>query len=505
MTFPLPKTALLAGLIGAIAMAGPAFAQKRGGTLTVGSEAEFNGFNHAKAKIFNQNTLTPAMAVMEGLFAIEGKQIVPRLGLSLTEAPDRLSAIVKLRPNVKFHDGTPFDAAAVAAHYNWLLAPETGVNVSHIKPIKSVEAVDALTVRFNLHQPWTALRSALAIDNFVNTIASPTALKNDPEGFHRKPVGAGPFVFKEWRSGDRVVLERNPDYWDKKLPHVDRVIFRVMPDGNTRYASLKAGELDVSPITAANHVLDAKKEKVLVVHETVGGGALSWNFNNAKPPFDDPRMRQAATHAFNAKAFIDTYFLGTSVPTNDLMGPNSEWYCANLNWRNYDLPKARALVAQYGKSTEFELQTTTSPTGRRMGTILQQFLKEAGMNPKMKLVEQSQNVRIGAAGDYDLSIWRYNELGGDPDMVLTYYFGGDNPVSKHNPAKVNAILDKARQETDFGKRKKMYCEVAQLVADEAYQLIPVRVTYYAGAQKHLKNLPPLQNSLIRVRGVWLDK
>ncbi|HEY1090138.1 MAG TPA: ABC transporter substrate-binding protein, partial [Burkholderiaceae bacterium] len=104
------RTPALAALLLAALAAAPAHAQKKGGTLTIGTEAEFSGFNHVKAKIFNQNTTAPASSIMETLFAYEGKNIVPRLGLTLTEAPDRLSAVVTLRKGVKFHDGTPFDA-----------------------------------------------------------------------------------------------------------------------------------------------------------------------------------------------------------------------------------------------------------------------------------------------------------------------------------------------------------------------------------------------------------
>lgn len=489
----------------AAALASNALAQKKGGTLVIGSEAEFSGFNHSKAKIFNQNTMMPAMAVMEGLFAYEGKQIVPRLALSLTEAPDRMSAMVKLRQGVKFHDGTPFNADAVVAHYTWLLAPETGLNTAIIASIKNVEKVDDATVRFNLHQPWTALRSALAIDSLTNLIASPTALKTDPEGFHRKPVGTGPFVFKEWRSGDRITLERNPGYWDPKLPYLDKVVYRVLPDANTRFQSIKSGEVDVTMSGASNHTQDAKKDPTLKVHEFEGSGAISWNFHNKKAPFDDARVRQAVVHAFNSQAMVDTFFLGTTKPSVDLMGSASEWFCPKLNWRGYDLPRARALVAQYGKPIKFELVTTNNPAGRRMGSMLQEFVKDAGMDAQIKLVEQSQNVRIGITGDYQMDIWRFTDIGGDPDLVFSYYFGGKDPVSRHDPGKVNLILDKARQEIDPKKRHTMYCDVAQIVSDEAYQLIPVRVIYFGIAQPSVKNLPLLQNGLIRVRSTWVDK
>ena len=504
MTRSRPALALIA--LAAALVATPAYAQKRGGTLTIGTEAEFSGFNHAKAKIFNQNTSAPASSVMETLFAYEGKNIVPRLGLAFTEAPDRLSATVTLRRGVKFHDGTPFNADAVVHHYTWLMDPASGVNMSIMAPVKKVEKVDEHTVRFVLHAPWTALRSALALESLTNFIGSPTALK-DGEAFHRHPVGTGPFVFKEWRAGDRLVVERNPDYWDKKLPYLDRVVYRVLPDGNTRYQSIKSGEVDIGRMDVAEHVLAAQKEPKLKVHSYEGSGAFSWNFNNAKPPFNDARVRQAVVHAFNAKAMIDTLYQGTTKPTIDLMGPASEWHCPNLKWRGYDIPKARALVKEVGTPIKFELVTTNTPAGRRQGAMLQQFVQMAGMEATLRLVEQSQNVRVGLSGDYQMDVWRFSDIGGDPDLVLSYYFGGKAgaPVSRHDTTKVDAILEKARVETDFKKRHAMYCEVQQIVSDEAYQLIPIRSIYHAIAHPHVKGMPPMQNSLIRVRGMWLDK
>ncbi|MCT9118506.1 ABC transporter substrate-binding protein [Cupriavidus gilardii] len=506
-TSALRLAAMLIATCTAGAFSGGALGQQRGGTLTIGTEAEFSGFNHLTAKIFNQNTAAPASSVMETLFAYEGKQIVPRLGLALQEAPDRMSATVTLRKNVKFHDGTLFNAEAVAFHYNRLLAPDSGVNVSMIAPVKTVEVVDEHTVRFVLKHPWTALRSALALEGLTNFIGSPTALRQDPAGFHRKPIGTGPFVFKEWQAGDRIVMERNPAYWDSRLPYLDRVIYRVLPDANTRYQSIRSGEVDIGRMDTATHVLDAKKDPSLKVHSYEGSGAISWNFNNSKPPFDDKRVRAAVVHAFNSQAMVDTFFLGTTQPTRDLLGANSEWHCPNLTWRSYDLARAKALVKEVGKPISFELVSTNTPAGRRQAAMVQQFVKAAGMDARIRLVEQSQNVRVGLSGDYQMDVWRFSDIGGDPDLVLSYYFGGEagEPVSRHDTSQVDPLLAKARIETDRAKRHAMYCEVAQKVSDEAFQLIPVRVTYFAIARPTVKGLPPMQNSLIRVRAMWLDK
>ncbi|MEB2318941.1 MAG: ABC transporter substrate-binding protein [Pseudomonadota bacterium] len=500
-------TITLAVSILALAPAAASAEPKRGGTLTIGTEAEFNGFNHRKARIFNQNTSTPASAVMETLFAYEGQNIVPRLGLEFTEAPDRLSAVVTLRQGVKFHDGTPFNADAVVHHYNWVLAPDSGINSSMMSSIEKVEKVDDHSVRFVLKSPWTALRSVLALEHLLNFIGSPTAIQNDPEGFHRKPVGTGPFVFKEWRAGDSVTMERNPQYWDSSLPYLDRVIYRVLPDGNTRYQSIKSGEVDIGRMDVATHVVDAKKQSGLVVHEYEGSGGFMWNFNHSKPPFDDARARAAVVHAFNAPAMVETYFLGTTTVSTDLLGARSSWHCPNLNWRGYDLEKAKSLIKEIGKPVEFQLTTTNTPAGRRQGTMIQQFMEQAGMKMEIRLVEQSQNVRVGLSGDYEMDVWRFSDIGGDPDLVLSYYFSNKagKAVMRHDATKIDALLDQARVETDEKKRHQMYCDVAQIFSDEAIALIPIRTTYFAIAQPYVKDVPQLQNSLIRPRSMWLDK
>lgn len=494
----------LAVLVTGVLAANNASAAKKGGTLTIGMEAEFSGFNHAKAKIFNQNTTAPASAVMETLFVYEGDKIVPRLALELTEAPDRMSATVALRRGVKFHDGTPFNADAVVHHYSWLLDPKTGVNTSMLAPVRSVEKIDDYTVRFVLKSPWTALRSALALENLVNLIGSPTALKQDPEGFHRLPIGTGPFVFKEWRTGDRVVMERNPDYWDKNLPHLERVVYRVLPDANTRYQSIKSGEVDIGRVDVAGHILEAKKDPSLKVYEHEGAGGIMWNFNHSKEPFNDQRVRAAVVHSFNTKVMIDNYFLGLMHPTTGIIGTSQEWNCPTLNWRQYDLTKAKELVKDIGKPIKFELVTTNTPAGRRQATMVQQFIRAAGMETELRLVEQSNNVRVGLSGDYQMDVWRYSDIGGDPDLVLSYYFGGDRPVTRHDTSKLDPLLAKARSESDPKKRQEMYCQAQQIISDEAIALIPVRVSYFAVAGPKVNDLPPMVNSNIRVRTMWKE-
>ncbi len=495
--------AITAAIVAATALGSVASAEqpKRGGTLNVAVEAEFSGFYHARARIFNNNTTNAVVSVLETLFVHEGDRIVPRLGLELIEAEDRMSAIVKLRQGVKFHDGTPFNADAVVHHYSWVLDPETKLNTAILRPVERVEKVDDYTVRFVLKHPWAALHSALALEHLLNFIGSPKALQ-DPDSFHRHPVGTGPFVFQEWRSGDRVVMTRNEDYWDKDLPYLDQVIYRIMPDGNTRFQSIRAGQIDIGMVSDPGHIVAARDADDLVLMRYTGSGGQSWNFNHSKPPFNDPRVRAAVVHAVDGQALVNAYYRGTTEVTKGLLYGDA-WACPDLNWRSYDPEKARALAKEVG-GIKFEHITTNTPAGRRLGSMLQHFFTEAGFETTLKTIEQSNNVRVGLSGDYQMDIWRFSDYGGDPDHLLSTYFSSPY-VTRHNHEPFEELLSKARQESDHERRRELYCQVAQLMSDDATILLPVRLTYSGIARPYVKGVPPMMNNLIRVRAAWIDK
>lgn len=487
----------------AVALCGALWGQAQAaGTLTMGLESDPIGFNAAKARLFNQTTSNVALAVMEGLFAYDRDgNIVPRLGLELTEAEDRMSATVTLRQGVTFHDGTPFNADAVVAHYDWITSPGSGINTAMIEPIDHVEKVDEYTVRFVLNQPWVALKSALAIDHMFNFIGSPTAIKEDPDGFHRHPVGTGPFEFQEWRSGERLVVTRNGDYWDSDLPHLDQVVFRVLPDNDTRNQSLRAGEVDVTPVPTPAQVVAAREDDSLVVHGYESSGALSWNFHNRKEPFKDPEVRRAVIQAVNAEALIKVFYQGTTVPTSGFFNADSPWHCEDLDWPSHNPEQVSKVLEEKGP-IQFEHISTNTPAGRRLGGIFQHFFQEAGFDTTLELLDQGQNIRAGLFGNYQMNIWRFVDFGGDPDLNLTSYL--TSTVTRHDVEAYRPLLKEARAETDREKRRQLYCEISRKFADDAIFMMPVQSTYYVLASPKVKDVAPLRNNLVQLRDIRIE-
>lgn len=486
-----------------VALCGALWGQTQAaGTLTIGLESDPIGFNASKARLFNQTTSNVALSVMEGLFAYDRDgEIVPRLALQLTEAEDRMSATVTLREGVIFHDGTPFNADAVVAHYDWITSPGNGINTDMIEPIDYVEKVDDYTVRFVLNQPWVALKSALAIDHMFNFIGSPTAIRDDPEVFHRHPVGTGPFVFKAWNSGEKLVVTRNEDYWDDNLPKLDQVVFRVLPDQDTRNQSLRAGEVDLTPVPTPVQVVAAREDDKIAVHEYESSGALSWNFHHRKEPFSDPDVRRAVIQAVNQDALIKVFYQGTTVPTSGLFSASSPWHCDDLDWPSYDPAQVKNVLEEKGP-IQFEHISTNTPAGRRLGSVFQHFFEQAGFDSTLKLLDQGQNIRAGLFGNYQMNIWRYVDFGGDPDLNLTSYL--TSSVTRHDVEAYKPLLEKAREETDTEKRKQLYCEVSQKFADDAVFMMPAQSTYYVLASPKVKDVAPLRNNLIQLRDIRVE-
>ena len=215
---------------------------------------------------------------------------MPNIATEVTST-DGITWTMKLRPGVKFTDGTPLDAEAVIFNMNFTKDPKNGSSLISLVPgIKSMRAVDPLTVEFVLTAPSGTFAETFA--RLPGQMMSPTAYRADPQGFSSKPVGAGPFMLESWLRDSKMVLVRNPTYWDAPRPYLDRIEIRIMTDHVTRGQSLVTGEIDLvvnaAPIAAA-----VKGDSNNTTFPATGFG---YNFiapNQDRAPFNDLRIRQA--------------------------------------------------------------------------------------------------------------------------------------------------------------------------------------------------------------------
>ena len=237
----------LTTVFGVALFAGPANAQKQGGSITVGLELDIPGFDPLKVGVYDTSAETAAAAIFDTLTTLDDKgQPQPKLALSWTHSDDFKTWTFKLRPGVKFHDGTPFNAEAVKANFDRQKDPANKCRCAfYIAYIHDVQAPDELTVVYNLNDPAVNLPALMTIQSSNNVVQSPTAWKTKGDDYNRNPVGTGPYILKSWTAGDRMVLEKNPDYWNKGHPYLDRIVLKPLPDAQSRFASLQSGEADI--------------------------------------------------------------------------------------------------------------------------------------------------------------------------------------------------------------------------------------------------------------------
>ena len=233
-----------AGLMAVAASATTAHAQqpRSGGSLSISIESDLSTLDPTGFASFNDREA--GIILYDTLLEVDPKgKIVPHLAEKLEAAPDATWFKVTLRSGVKFHDGTPLDAAAVVAHFKRMMDPKNRCRcISDLAPVDTVEATGPREVTFKMKTPSAPFPAVLA--DVAGMIVSPTAVEKYNNDLSTHPVGTGPFMFKEWQRGAQIVFQRNPNYWGK-VPYLDEVVLRPMPDEQARYASLQAGNLDV--------------------------------------------------------------------------------------------------------------------------------------------------------------------------------------------------------------------------------------------------------------------
>jgi ABC-type transport system substrate-binding protein len=482
-----------------------AAAQPRsGGTLTVGVELEFRGFDPLKANFLAISDRSVASALEERLFDMDSKgNLVPELGLSAKPAKDGKSWVIKLRQGVRFHDGTSFNADAVVSHWQRLLDPKNKFFArSTLEPIESVQKLDDFTVRFNLKHPWAPFKSALSAPQPIAAyIPSPKAVREDTQ--NRAPVGTGPYMFQEWIANDRLVVVRNPHYWRKGKAYLDSVVFRPMPDMQARFASLQSGESDVIQTDRGASILQAAADPSLKVYRSDAAGTYNFLFNTSRPPLNDLRVRQALAHAWNQDLLLKADYKGTLPFATDPFGGLIR--CGDSGYRRYDPEKARKLLAEYGKPVELEMNHTNTPRGKEAGEIMQRLFKEVGVTLKLVPLAEGQLAKRGISSEYQITGWKmldFDEMG--PTLLANLHTGGKQNFVKYQNPRMDELLLTQDMSVDSKVREKALCGVAKLINEDAIYLYGGGRRFHVIAKAGVKGIDSVRQGVIRVSDIWLD-
>jgi len=473
------RLALLLALALMVA-AGPAFAQSRlviaSGTDAVTLDAHY---------ITDSPSATVSEHITEPLFELTPDgQIVPHLVESYEVSDDGLVWTLHLRRGILFHDGTPFNAEAVKFNLDRILDPDNGVAFRFlISPITSVDVVDEYTVRLTTEAPFAPILAHLTHSSIG--MQSPAAIQRYGDDYARNPVGTGPFRFKEWVRQDRIVLERNADYWGGP-PQVDEIVFRVVPEDGARMLMVQTGEAHVAVRVPPEMVSVLDRDPNIDVVNTPSVRTIYIGFNTyqrpdrPKNPFTDRRVRQAFNYAVDNAAINEFILGGMGRPSDAPIAPGIFGY-APIGGYEYNPEKARQLLAEAGYPNGLRVQFY-SPSGRYLKDLevaeaVQAQLAEVGIEAEIVTLEWAAYLAATNMppdqNEVPMFLLGWGTVTGDADYGLYPLFhssqwvpAGSNRMFYSN-REVDALLDRARTTPDDQVRQAAYREAMELIMEDA--------------------------------------
>src|SRR5580765_6875730 len=384
------QTARRAALVLALCLAaGGAFAQSN---LRIGLGDDGDALDPTTSRFYT--TRIVFAAICDKLFDIDEKaNIVPQLALGSETSADGKTVTLKLRPGVKFHDGEPFDAPAAKYSLDRHMNMKGSFRKPELAAVDSVEAVDPLTVKLNLKQPFSPLLAQLT--DRAGMMVSPKAAEAAGDKFALKPVCAGPYRFVERVQQDRIVVEKFADYWNKDKIFIDKITYLPIVDGTVRLANLQSGGLDLIErvlATDIKSVRDNPKLKLISAVE-LGWFGLLINVTNG-PKADNPlgkdaRVRRAFELSIDREALNQVVFNGEFVPGNQWVNPQSPYYQQAFPAPKRDIAKAKALMKEAGVNGQvpIDFMVGNNPETRAVAEVLQSMTAEAGFDLKIRVVE----------------------------------------------------------------------------------------------------------------------
>lgn len=471
--------------------------QKEDGTLYIGMEMPFFGLDVLGAS----GLLVPDMTIMnnlilERLFALGPTgEIIPVLGMSATSSEGGKAWDIELRQEVVFHDETPFNADAVVHHWKRILDPENKFRGRpFFEPVIGVEKVDDYKVRFILEHPWGAFLNVISGETHSFAyIPSPTAVT---KGSHNeKPVGTGPFKFEKWNKGDHFSVAKNESYWQEGKPYLERIVFRQIPDPQTRYSALASYQVDAITVDRGTIIQKAMKDESFNVFPSQGSGAEIVFINTTKPPFDDVRVRRALALANDQNLHVKMVYQD-SIPV--VRHPFGQWVsCPGNNYPDHNLEKARQLISDYGRPVKIECLHSPTLRGRNTGELLQQLFRKIGVELTPVGINQGIQMMKVLEKDYQLATWRIlSSRDHGPGLFRSFHSQSPANFTGYRSVKMDSLLEAQRREQDPDKRKEILCDIAELLNQD------VPFFYRGGRRFHIISSQKVMD--IRSSGEMVD-
>ncbi|QLG38653.1 MULTISPECIES: ABC transporter substrate-binding protein [unclassified Paenibacillus] len=439
--------------------------------------------------------------------------IKPWLAKEWSVSEDGKSYTFKLREDVKFHDGTPFNAEAVKFNLDRVIDPTTKAanSLALIRPYSSSEVIDEYTIKVNLEQPSQAFLGNLS--QALLGIVSPTAAKKYGDQLGKNPVGTGPYTFVKWDENADIVVAKNRDYnWapatveNEGAPHIDTITFKIVPEEATRIGSVQSKQVLAAETVPPQNIAALKNDpnQQLLQANTVGLPYTLF-FNLRKAPWDDVKVRQAVQSAVDVESIVKTLYLGNYERAWSALSPGILGYDASLEGSiNPDINKANQLLDEQGwikgadgirekdgkKLTLHYVDGSPNREKRNdIAAIIQQQLKQVGIAVEVEITKDVATV-IYQNWDYDL--YGNSQVNSDPNALYAFYHTsaeGERPtLSGLSDPKIDKLLEQGAVETDSDKRVDIYNQIQQYLIEQAV-ILPIYVfPYTVAASKSVQGI-----------------
>jgi len=479
--------------------------------------------NLEPGNITDGNSLIVQQQIYERLLEFKPgtTDLQPSLATSWSVSADGKTWTFKLRPGVKFHDGTDFDAEAVKFNVErWWDAKNPngyrnagrsyeiwqqifgGFKGDQNSLLQNFVVVDKSTIQFVLKQPFAAFPAAIGSGFFG--MASPTAIKKAGANYgtpNSLAVGTGPFIFKEWRTGDRVTLTKNPNYWQKDLPKTNQLVIRFVTDPAARLAQLRAGQIDFTVDLAPDQIKEIQSDPNLIAVPRPSFNVGYLALNTSYKPLADVRVRQAIDLAINKQQIVQAFWGNLGETTPHFLPNILSWATSKTLTKTESNPqKAKELLTQAGYPNGFDLELWYMPVSRPYfptpKPIAEAFaadLSAIGIRVKLNTKDWAayiadrkkspgfQAFMLGWTADY-----------GDPDSFYYPHFspGGTVDIGGWKNAKVLQLLNQGRATGDQSARAKIYAQIDEILHQEAVRLPIVHSQPLSAKRKNIEGWIP---------------
>ncbi|MBN8210271.1 ABC transporter substrate-binding protein [Bacillus sp. NTK071] len=451
-------------------------------------------------------------------------EVHPDLATDWDVSDDGLQYTFQLQKDVTFHDGTAFNAKAVVFNFERWMNPKEdqaepfafyrsmfgGFKGDEDHVIKEVKATEDYTVQITLNRPQAPFLKNLSMTPF--SIASPKALVEEGANYGQNPVGTGPFVFKEWKRNDKIVLEKNEDYWVEGYPKLERVIFKSLPDNAARLNALKTGEIDMMDGVMPSDVpqIEENADLKTFTRPSINIGYLGLNVTRG--PLENKKVRQALNHAVDKDAIIEAFYEGQAEPAKNPIAPSIQGYNDEIDPYEYDLDEAKSLLEEAGYPDGFNMELWAMPVsrpympdGQKVAEAIQSSFKEIGVNATIKTYEWAAYVEKVIGGEADSFLLGWTAQNGDADNVLYTLLDkemiGSSNSSRYESDELHKLLVDAQSTVNQEKRNELYKQALEVIHEDAPWIPLVHSTPVVAGKKNIEGFNPHPNSSVELMKV----